>query len=81
MCLHVQWQYTLLHSAASNGHETVTRALVEAGAYVNARAKIIFWVQSKCAVVGCVLIVVVSEAAWWRVSACADAEHPAACGG
>jgi len=77
VCLHVQGQVTPLHEAARNGHETVTRALVEAGAYVNARAKIIFWVQSKCAVVGCVLMGVVTEAAWWRVAACADAEDPA----
>ena len=76
MCLHVQWQFTPLHWAAGNGHEAVTRALVEAGAVVN--AKIYYWVQSKCAVVGSVLMEVVVEAAWWRVAACADAVHPAA---
>ena len=78
MCLHVQWQYTPLHWAAINGHEAVTRALVEGRADVNAKD---YWVQSKCAVVGCVLMGVVSEAAWWRVSACAVAGHPAALGG
>ncbi len=77
MCLYVQGQ-TPLFSAAINGHEAVTRALVEAGADVNAKAT---EVQSKCAVVGCVLIVVVAEAAWWRVSVCAVAAHPAALGG
>ncbi len=75
MWLHVQWQRTPLHVAASQGHEAVTRALVEAGADVNAKD---YWVQSKCAVVGCVLMGVVSEAAWRRVSVCAVAEHPAA---
>ena len=39
---------TPLHEAASNGHEAVTRALVEAGADVNAKD---YLVQSKCAVV------------------------------
>ena len=56
MCLHVQMQDTPLHWAASNGHEAVTRALVEAGADVNAKDHV---VQSKCAVVGCVLMEVV----------------------
>ncbi len=51
--LHVQLQNTPLHEAAIKGHETVTRALVEAGADVNAKD---YWVQSKCAVVGCVLM-------------------------
>ena len=37
MCLHEQWQYTPLHWAAINGHEAVTRVLVEAGADVNAK--------------------------------------------
>ena len=78
MYLHVQTQLTQLHSAAFHGHEAVTRVLVEAGADVNAKAT---EVQSKCAVVGCVLMEVVAEAAWWRVSACAGAGHPAACGG
>ncbi len=78
MWLHVQWQRTQLHWAADKGHEAVTRVLVEAGADVNAKD---YLVQSKCAVVGCVLIVVVAEAAWWRVSACAEAAHPAACVG
>ena len=45
-----------------------TKALVEAGADVNAKT---YWVQNKCAVVGCVLMEVVAEAAWWRVPACA----------
>jgi hypothetical protein len=70
----VQWQGTPLHSAAIRGHEAVTRVLVEAGAVVNAKD---YLVQSKCAVVGCVLMGVVAEAAWWRVSVCAVAEHPA----
>jgi hypothetical protein len=78
VCLHVQWQDTPLHSAAINGHEAVTRVLVEAGADVNAKD---FLVQSKCAVVGCVLMGMVTEAAWWRVAACAVAAHPAALGG
>jgi hypothetical protein len=75
--LHVQL-HTLLHWAASQGHEAVTRVLVEAGADMNAKD---YLVQSKCAVVGCVLMGVVAEAAWWRVAACAVAAHPAACGG
>jgi hypothetical protein len=77
VCLYVQMQFTPLHWAAVNGDEVVTRALVEAGADVNAK---IYLVQSKCAVVGCVLLGVVAEAAWWRVAACAVA-HPAALGG
>jgi hypothetical protein len=76
--LHVQRQGTPLHEAAIKGDEAVTRVLVEVGADVNAKD---YWVQSKCAVVGCVLIVVVAEAAWWRVAACAGAAHPAAFGG
>jgi len=76
VCLHVQLQYTPLHWAAREGHEAVTRVLVEAGADVNAKD---LGVQSKCAVVGCVLIVVVAEAAWWRVSVCTG-EDPAGCG-
>ncbi len=75
MCLYVQMQITPLHVAAIKGEEAVTRALVEAGADVNAKE---YWVQSKCAVVGCVLMGVVAEAAWWRVAACAEAGHPAA---
>ncbi len=78
MCLYVQKQLTPLHMAVDNGHETVTRTLVKGGADVNAKSS---EVQSKCAVVGCVVMGVVSEAAWWRVSVCADAVHPAACGG
>ena len=78
MWLHVQWQGTPLHVAARKGKEAATRALVEAGADVNAKT---YLVQSKCAVVGCVLMGVVAEAAWWRVSACAVAVHPAALGG
>jgi len=78
VCLHVQQQVTPLHVAAGMGHEAVTRTLVKGGADVNAKE---FEVQSKCAVVGCVLMEVVAEAAWWRVSACADAAHPAAFGG
>jgi ankyrin repeat protein len=49
--LHVQMQRTPLHEAARNGHEAMTRALLTAGADVNAQA----WVQSNSAVVGCVL--------------------------
>ena len=78
MCLHVQWQRTPLFSAAISGHEAVTRTLVKGGADVNAKTP---EVQSKCAVVGCVLMGVVTEAAWWRVSVCAVAVHPAAFGG
>jgi hypothetical protein len=78
VCLHVQMQNTPLYVAAGMGHEAVTRVLVEGGADVNVKNLV---VQSKCAVVGCVLMGVVSEAAWWRVSACAGAGHPAACGG
>ncbi len=78
MCLYVQTQLTPLHVAAFKGREAVTRALVEAGADVNVKEAL---VQSKCAVVGCVVMGVVSEAAWWRVSVCADAAHPAAFGG
>ena len=78
MYLHVQTQLTPLYVAAFKGHEAVTRALVEAGADVNVKEAL---VQSKCAVVGCVVMGVVAEAAWWRVSVCAGAEHPAACGG
>ena len=60
--LHVQGrEVTPLHEAAFNGHEAVTRALLEGGADVNAKDHV---VKSKCAVVGCVLIVVVAEAAW-----------------
>ena len=57
MCLHVQWQDTPLREAAINGHEAVTRVLVEAGVDVNAKDA----VQSKCAVVGCVLMEVVAR--------------------
>jgi len=71
----VQTQRTPLYEAAIKGHEGVTKALVTAGADVNAKD---YWVQSKCAVVGCVLMGMVAEAAWWRVAACADAEDPAA---
>ena len=78
MWLHVQTQRTPLYEAAFNGHEAVTKALVTAGADVNAKD---YWVQSKCAVVGCVLMEVVTEAAWWRVAACAGRGHPAALGG
>ncbi len=53
MCLHVQLQVTPLHEAASQGHEAVTRVLVEAGADLNAK---IYLVQSKCVNVGCVLM-------------------------
>ena len=78
MWLYVKMQYTPLHLASDKGHEAVTRALVKGGSDVNAKT---YWVQSKCAVVGCVLMGVVAEAAWWRVSACAVAVHPAASGG
>jgi hypothetical protein len=78
VCLYVQWENTPLHVAAINGHEAVTRVLVKGGADVNAKVS---EVQSKCAVVGCVVMGVVSEAAWWRVSVCADSAHPAAFGG
>ena len=44
---------TSLHEAADKGQELVVRALVDAGADVNAKD---YWVQSKCAVVGCVLM-------------------------
>ena len=54
--LHVQGQVTPLHWAAGMGHEAVTRTLVKGGADVNAKAV----VQSKCAVVGCVLMEVVT---------------------
>jgi len=57
VCLHVQRQDTPLHVSAINGHEAVTRVLVEAGADVNAKES---EVQSKCAVVGCVLMEVVT---------------------
>ncbi len=77
MCLHVQLQFTPLHWAAHNGDEAVTRVLVEAGADVNAKDHV---VQSKCAVVGCVLMEVVAEAVWWRVSVCTG-EDPDALGG
>ena len=80
MCLYVQLQNTPLneadtplHKAAIKGHEAVTRVLVEGGADVSAKD---YLVQSKCAVVGCVLIVVVAEAACWRVSVCTGG-HPA----
>jgi hypothetical protein len=67
-----RWQErTPLHEAAHNGHEAVTKALVEAGADVRAKDST---VQSKCAVVGCVLMGVVAEAAWWRVAACAGGD-------
>jgi hypothetical protein len=84
VCLYVQLQNTPLneadtplHKAAIKGHEAVTRVLVEGGADVNAQDSL---VKSKCAVVGCVLMGVVAEAAWWRVAACAGV-HPAASGG
>jgi hypothetical protein len=35
--LHVQGQDTLLHLAVDEGHEAVTRALVEGGVDVNAK--------------------------------------------
>jgi hypothetical protein len=69
--LHVQRQETPLHEAARNGHEAVTKALVEAGADVRAKG---YLVQSNCAVMGCVLMGVVAEAAWWRVAACAGGD-------
>ena len=75
MWLHVQNQETPLHEAARNGNEAVTNALLEAEADVRAKG---YLVQSKCAVVGCLLMGVVAEAAWWRVAACAAAEDPAA---
>jgi hypothetical protein len=74
--LHVQGQRTPLHLAADKGHEAVTRVLVEAGADVNAKES---EVQSKCAVVGCVLMGVVSEAARLRVAVCTG-EDPAGYG-
>ena len=40
--LYAQMQYTPLHDAADKGHEAVTRALVEAGADVNAKE---YWMQ------------------------------------
>ena len=49
---------TSLHEAADKGQELVVRALVDAGADVNAKD---YWVQSKCAVVGCVLMEVVAR--------------------
>jgi hypothetical protein len=70
----VQLQRTPLHKAARNGHEAVTRALVEAGADVNAKDST---VRSKCAVVGSLLMGVVAEAAWWRVAGCAAPGDPA----
>ncbi len=76
MCLYVQLQNTPLHEAAGNGDEVVTRALVEAGADVNVKNH---EVKSKCAVVGCVLMGVVAEAAWWRVAVCTG-EYPAGYG-
>ena len=76
MCLHVQMQNTPLYVAAGMGHEAVTRVLVEGGADVNVKNLV---VQSKCAVVGCVLMGVVAEAAWWRVPVCTG-EDPAGYG-
>jgi hypothetical protein len=63
VCLMQTATQTSLHEAADKGQELVVRALVDAGADVNAKD---YWVQSKCAVVGCVLMGVVAEAAWWR---------------
>jgi hypothetical protein len=69
--LHVQ-EDSGLHEAAVNSHESVTRALMGARADVNAKAK----VQSKMCSYGMLLIVVVAEQAWCRVSVCTG-EDPA----
>jgi hypothetical protein len=41
VCLYVQWQGTPLHVAARKGKEAVTRALLEAGADVNAKTYLV----------------------------------------
>ncbi len=85
--LHVQTQRTPLHEAAIKGHEAVTKALVTAGADVNAKDYQVnvqlwdvcswgWWLRQRGDVCrGGVWLV--AEAAWWRVAACADAEDPA----